>query len=101
MYSPAVSSVTITEARATLPDLIERVLAGEEVTLTRHGIPVVVMVHPNALRARRADRILAVAGQVRETLERGRRTPLASAPTLDPGRADEMIAELRAHRADR
>lgn len=95
------SSVTITQARATLPDLIERVLAGEEVTLTRHGVPVVVMVHPNALRARRADRVFAAAAEVREVLERSRLSPLASAPKLDPGRADEMIAELRAHRADR
>jgi prevent-host-death family protein len=36
------TTVTVSEARTTLPDIVERVLAGEEVTLTRHGQAVAV-----------------------------------------------------------
>jgi antitoxin (DNA-binding transcriptional repressor) of toxin-antitoxin stability system len=48
--------MTVSEARAALPELLDRVLAGEEVTITRHGRPVAVVVRPDSLRVRRADR---------------------------------------------
>lgn len=37
-----------------MPELLDRVLAGDEVTITRHGRPVAVVVRPDALRVRRA-----------------------------------------------
>ncbi len=46
--------MTVPEARAVLPDLLSRVESGEEVTITRHGRPVAVLVRPDALRSRRA-----------------------------------------------
>ena len=46
--------MNVSEARAALPDLLSRVEGGEEVTITRHGKPVAVLVRPDALRARRA-----------------------------------------------
>ena len=48
------SSMSVTEARAALPDVPDRVIAGEEVTITRHGQPVAVIVRPETMRARRA-----------------------------------------------
>ena len=92
------TSVTVTEARASLPQLLERVLAGEEVLLTRHGRAVAVLVRPDALRSRRAEAALATAETVRTLLEKGRRAPLG-AGGLSPERAEELILEVRAGRS--
>jgi prevent-host-death family protein len=48
-------TMTVSEARAKLPSLLDRIGAGEEVTITRHGRAVAVLIRPEALRARRAD----------------------------------------------
>lgn len=94
------TKMTVSEARAALPQLLDRVLAGEEVTITRHGKPVAVVVRPDNLRPRRADQALAGAAEVHDLLERSRRTPLPP-PTLSEERAEAMIAEIRASRSTR
>lgn len=97
----AVSSVSVSEARATLPSLLDRVIAGEEVTITRHGQPVAVVVRPDALRVRRTERAFAEAQAVHEILERGRQTPLEAKGSMSLERAEELIAEIRAGRDGR
>ena len=93
--------VTVSEARATLPQLLDRVIAGEEVTITRHGKPVAVVVRPDTLRARRADRALAGAQEVRELLERARQTPLAAEGSISPEWGEELVREVRVGRDSR
>ena len=93
------TSMTVSEARAALPQLLDRVHAGEEITITRHGRPAAVLVRPDALRARRAEEALAVANQVQDALERGRQSPLSARPTLRSERADDLINEIRADRS--
>jgi prevent-host-death family protein len=44
--------MTVSEARAALPELLTRVEEGEEVTITRHGRAVAVLVRPDVRRAR-------------------------------------------------
>lgn len=100
MYKSGMSSVSVSEARASLPELLDRVLGGEEVTITRHGQPVAVVVRPDALRVRRAEQALAAADEIGELLEHGRRAPLAPA-SLSPERAEELISEVRAGRSRR
>lgn len=95
------TTMTVSEARAALPQILERVRAGEEVTLTRHGEPVAVMVRPDMLRTRRAGGALARAEAVREILEQGRASSLGDHPGLDEARAEELLAEVRAARGDR
>lgn len=95
------TTMTVSEARAALPAVIERVLAGEEVTLTRHGQPVAVVVRPDALRSRRADEVYAAAGQVHDRLVRAREVPLRSRPKLRADRAEQLVAHVRDRRADR
>ena len=94
-------TVTVTDARATLSHIVERVIAGEEVTLTRHGTPVAVVVRPDSLRIRRADNALALAARVRDGLDNCRNTELLVEPTLSEERADELLAEIRASRNNR
>jgi len=93
--------MTVSEARAALPRVLDRVIAGEEVTITRHGQPVAVIVRPDALRARRADAALAVAATVRAALDRGARADLRAPPTVTEERADALVAEMRSGRSSR
>ena len=94
------STMTVSEARAALPELLDRVVAGEEVTITRHGHVVAVVVRPDVLNSRRADRALASAARVRDLLAAGRRSPL-SVEGLSEARAEELISEIRSARDDR
>jgi antitoxin (DNA-binding transcriptional repressor) of toxin-antitoxin stability system len=88
------SMISVSEARSALPDIIERVLAGEEITLTRHGQPVAVVVRPDALRIRRAGAAMADAHHVRTLLDRGRGRPVNSVPGISAERADELVAQV-------
>ena len=95
--------MTVSEARAALPSLLDRVTEGEEVTMTitRHGKPVAVIVRPDALRSRRADAALGSAAQVQDLLAAGRASPLPSDRGLTEARAEELVADVRASRASR
>lgn len=101
MYTLGMSTLSVSEARAALPDVLDRVLAGEEVTITRHGQAVAVVVRPDALRVRRADRTLADAERVRDLLDRGRLARITKAPVITIERAEELVAEVAASRLAR
>jgi antitoxin (DNA-binding transcriptional repressor) of toxin-antitoxin stability system len=92
------ASMTVSEARAALPDLLTRVEGGEEVTLTRHGRAVAVVVRPDVLNTRRAPVALANGERIRELLATGRVSRLAGLAGLTAQRADELIQEIRAGR---
>lgn len=93
--------MSVSEARAALPEVLDRVTAGEEVTITRHGRAVAVVVRPDALRVRRADDALADAERVRDLLAKSRTVDLDDAAPLTAGRADELVAEAVASRSAR
>jgi len=95
------STMSVSEARAALPELLDRVLAGEEVTITRHGQAVAVLVRPDALRVRRADRALADVERLHDLFDRARATPLPDTPTLSAERAHELVADVAAGRSAR
>lgn len=90
--------MTASEARTGLPALLDRVEAGEEITITRHGRPVAVVLKPDALRHRRAEAAFKAAAEIGEALERARHIPLSESPGLPPGYADELVAQIRADR---
>ena len=93
--------MTVSRARAALPQILERVLAGEEVTLTRHGEPVAVIVRPDTLRARRAGERQSDALQVRDLIARSRQRKLRPRPTLTAQQADALLADVQAARSRR
>ena len=95
------TSLSVSRARATLPELLDRVEAGEEVTITRHGRDVAVLVRPDALVARRAERALADADRLRTLLDEGRRTSLDRGPSIDTATADALVASIDAARSAR
>lgn len=94
----AAGSMTVSEARALLPQIVQRVLAGEEITLTRHGQEVAVLIRPDRLRARRADAALSAAAVVHEALAAGRTQALG---TVSAETAQEVLQHVKRSRASR
>jgi prevent-host-death family protein len=72
------------EAKTHLSELLDRVEAGEEVTITRHGSPVAIMV-PVRRKSTRAERRAAIEA-IRE---------LAKGNTLGASKIKDLIAEGR------
>lgn len=100
-YVPMDRNVTVSQARAVLPEIVQRVADGEEITITRHGKAVAVVVRPDALRVRRADVALEGAAGIRDLLDAGQNTPLDAAASLSEQQAEDMIRDLRANRSRR
>jgi prevent-host-death family protein len=67
--------MTVSEARAALPEVLNRVAEGEEITITRHGRPVAVVVKPDIIwHQSGADVVLGETGGLVAALrERARR----------------------------
>ncbi len=101
MYDQVMSTVSVSTARAILPDLLDRVTSGEEVMLTRHGQVVAVLVRPDVLRVRRAEGIMAAATRLQDFIDRGGSMPLAAVPTTPVERADALLADISASRSGR
>jgi prevent-host-death family protein len=93
--------VSVSVARARLPDLIRLVEDGDEVTITRHGRPIAVLIHPDALKHRHAGAALDNAARIHEILEGARATALPAPAGLTAERAEELIAEIKAGREAR
>ncbi len=93
--------MTVSEARAALPELLTRVDGGEEVTITRHGRSVAVVVRPDVLRSRRAQAALDDAQRVHELLALARSSALPTSGGMSAQRADELIRAIRAGRKTR
>ncbi|MGD0560874.1 MAG: type II toxin-antitoxin system prevent-host-death family antitoxin [Streptosporangiaceae bacterium] len=67
--------MTVSEARAALPEVLTRVAQGEEITITRYGSPIAVVVRPDIVWSRpRAEVIMdETVGLVRILRERAKR----------------------------
>lgn len=87
----------MTEARAILPELLDRVADGEEITITRHGKAVAVVLRPDAVRVRRAEETIERAQAIRDlvTSARDRRLPPGG---VSAERAEALVESVRAGR---
>jgi len=92
------NALTVSEARASLPSILDRVERGEEVTITRHGRAVAVVVRPDLLNARRRSGVWDDADRIGALLDAARHAPAAGLPGLTADRADELVARIRADR---
>ena len=93
--------MTVSEARMRWAEVVEGVMAGDEVTLTRHGEPVAVIVRPEVLRTRRVTRAHADAAELSAALDRMRDVPLDRLPDVGSERAKTLVRAARAARAAR
>lgn len=92
------STVSVSAARTELSRLIDAVERGEEITLTRHGKPVATLVRPHGQHDPKLDKLYAGVDEIERLFHEARRRPLGSGPGLPPGRADELVAQIRADR---
>jgi prevent-host-death family protein len=92
-------TMSVSEARAALPQILERVTEGEEVTITRHGRAVAVVVRPDVLRTRRAEAVLETAEAIRDLLIDAGARSLESGPVLTKGRAEELVGHVQTGRS--
>jgi antitoxin (DNA-binding transcriptional repressor) of toxin-antitoxin stability system len=67
--------MTVSEARAALPEVLTRVAQGEEITITRYGSPIAVVVRPDIMwsQPRAEVNMDETEGLVRILRERARR----------------------------
>ncbi len=101
LYDFCMTRISVSEARAQIRTLLERVERGEEITLTQHGRPVAVIIHPSQLRARRASAAFDAADRLGEDLEKARTEKRKIKPSISPHLAEELVRELRADRKHR
>lgn len=94
-------TMTVAEARSAFSEVIERVAAGEEVTLTHHGRPVAVVRRPDADRRHRLRNALDGTDRLDDMITDARRRPLADAGTMSPERGQELISGIRTGREAR
>lgn len=88
-------TITASEARQTLPAQLDRVEAGDEVAITRHGKIVAVLVHPEALRPRRARAAWERADDLARMLGAAGDDDRAG---ITADRAEELVRVVRAGR---
>jgi antitoxin (DNA-binding transcriptional repressor) of toxin-antitoxin stability system len=91
------TQLSVSEARATLPEVLDRVERGEEVTITRYGRPVAVLLRPDAVRARRAEQAIDRAHEVAALVSAARERPLP-APAVSAERAQAWVDAVRSDR---
>lgn len=94
------STISVSTARQTLPAQLDRVQAGEEVAISRHGRVIAVLVHPDTLKARRAPEAWSQAEAVGTRLESARREPLRR-PAVTRERAEALVDAVREGRSGR
>jgi antitoxin (DNA-binding transcriptional repressor) of toxin-antitoxin stability system len=100
MYNSRMVTLTVSQARASLPELLTRVEDGEEVTITRHGRPIAVLVRPDVIRSR-ASVIIEDGGRIHELIAVAGAAELPEGPSLSPERAEELIRAIRSGRDSR
>lgn len=91
------AQLSVSEARAILPEVLDRVERGEEITITRHGRPAAVLLRPDSVRTRRAEKAIQQAQEVAALVSAGREQPLPE-PVVSAEHAREWAAAVRADR---
>lgn len=94
MYNDGMSKnlLSASDARAGLPDLLDRVEAGEEIMITRHAKPIAVVLSPAKLRTRRTAELDEDLARIQEAIT-GERS--LAAPTMTENRAEDLLGHVR------
>lgn len=80
-----------------MPEVLDRVERGEEITITRHGRPAAVLLRPGALRTRRPEHAIDRAREIAALVSAARGRPLSDA-LVSVERAQEWVDAVRADR---
>ena len=71
------------EAKTHLPKLLERVIKGERITITKHGVPVAVLQPPESMRRTEPKQVIA---ELREFRRKHRLDGLSLRDMIEEGR---------------
>jgi prevent-host-death family protein len=71
------------EAKTHLPKLLERVIKGERITITKHGVPVAVLQPPDSILRTEPKQVIA---ELREFRRRHRLDGLSLRDMIEEGR---------------
>ena len=98
--------MSVSEARAALPRVLDRVADGDQVTITRHGKPAAVVVRPDRVPPSRTADMEARAAKIKAEMEQARSMPIDwslwdKPSSLTPEQVEEWVAEIRADRDSR
>lgn len=101
MYSDVqwrMATIGVTELRANLRDVLERVKRGEDVIVTQNDEPVAAMLHPSKVRLRVRTANTEAADALLERLAEARREQPERGRGISLERAESMVEELRSDR---
>jgi antitoxin (DNA-binding transcriptional repressor) of toxin-antitoxin stability system len=94
--------MTVSEARAALPEVLDRVADGEEITITRHGRPVAVVIRPDVMWSRsRSEAVLNESARLGDLLDAAANSDLTQAGGITAQYAEELVASIRTVRERR
>jgi prevent-host-death family protein len=101
MYNSGMISVSLTEARARLPELLTKAAEGEEIRILRHGTAVGVLIgHARWVKTQQHD-VLIQARELRRMREAARGKPWPPPdykPLIDAETTERWVRELREER---
>lgn len=98
LYTLRMTTISASKARQSLPAQLDRVEAGDEVAITRHGRVVAILINPEQLARHRAAEAWRQADSYGALLSQAREEPLKSAP-VSTQRAEELVGEIRTDRS--
>ena len=93
----AMMTVSVSELRNKMKDVVERVKQGEEVEITQNGEVVSVMLHPSRLRQRVRTQNTIAADNLLQEMARLKNEPFPE-PGLSAEYAEDLIRHIRAER---
>jgi prevent-host-death family protein len=99
--SSGMTTISVSEARAHLPDLLTQVSGEQEITITRHGLAVAVLIAPEPLRRRKNLQLVREAAALRDLVDAARSALISPVEAMTPQRAEELIEDLRRGRDGR
>jgi prevent-host-death family protein len=91
---------SLSEARARLPELLDRVASGEEVHISRHGRAVAVLIDNDRWLKTKTHDVLLQARELRRQLDGARDLPIPAPVTAGHDDADAHIDWLRGRDED-
>ena len=98
MYNDSMLSITVTEARARMREVLEHVKAGEEVEFSQNGQVVAVLVHPSKLRRQIRTPNTLASELLMANFNRLKQEKSQPSASLNPGRSNDLVKELRLER---
>lgn len=98
LYTLGMTIIGVTELRAQLKGVLERVKQGEEFTITQNDQAVASLLHPSKLHLRVKTPNTVAAEELLASLAQARHDRPERGEGISPARAEALVEELRVER---